>query len=781
MLNTWVNIDQPIFFIRNLTLSDGGRLFNTGNELVVSDTILIDGPLPGIGVNATMNVSITGSGSGITTRFLTVQNAGVLDLNGGILEVEESCSLDEDSLITGAGVLTMTWNSFLTMDSVVTGCIRPEAGGQITIDKTSSVSLDLDGAGAMDGSTYIDLTNPGAELFIQGSLADNFTGFVEIGNDSLLFFGRNDFDGQIDMVAAPGMEAKLSGWINHASIGQIDFMPGALLRVLTGDGRVNADTIFHLGATTFVATGASLRLLQGTYRFQVGSSFTVDGTLHFGGAEAHFSNPIIQGSGNIHLGSLTAYIDDSTTFNVSGFCNWTARTYSSLGQTLVINATKITDGDPKLDGFGNAADLGGDLEINTPDSWLLRGRISFVDLDPDSDLDFRLSGAPLVIAGSGVLDVENNVLRIDVPIQMEPDAILSPISAGTVFTEQPVTMLGGSIKGEYSFISETWLGTYLQNANLTVAGPSDIKVFDYRWNGNGPGPTYPQITIQSGGSLDIAAWSLVPRKGLTLVRGPLSVTDTADDAWELTGQLDLHSTSLSGSEMVVTDTGKLNIRLGVSTISTITAPLRIEEPASMEAKFGTTVQLISTTTLSSTLGGSRIWGAGTVRQFGDLVVDNVGASAFSRIDVDFYDWDGNEGGLTHVMANSRLAIDVEQIDLNNPLFDGYDGDIVLESGADLSVTTSNADWKMQGTMTMHGGCTITGDPMSVGGRLEGSGRFFFTDLNNAGVVAPGNSAPGSPFGEITVSFAAYEQFPGGTLEIEIGGTTPWSEHDLISG
>jgi hypothetical protein len=53
------------------------------------------------------------------------------------------------------------------------------------------------------------------------------------------------------------------------------------------------------------------------------------------------------------------------------------------------------------------------------------------------------------------------------------------------------------------------------------------------------------------------------------------------------------------------------------------------------------------------------------------------------------------------------------------------------------------------------------------------GLRILGDVVNAGTVAPGNSP------DITTIIGDYVQLPGSTLEIEVGGLTPGTEHDML--
>jgi hypothetical protein len=96
------------------------------------------------------------------------------------------------------------------------------------------------------------------------------------------------------------------------------------------------------------------------------------------------------------------------------------------------------------------------------------------------------------------------------------------------------------------------------------------------------------------------------------------------------------------------------------------------------------------------------------------------------------------------------------------------GKIEIESGQMYLYKFSNAG----GTVTLNGG-TFAGTPLNLqGGTLKGVGTVS-GGLINGGSIAPGTS-PG-----IITDTTTYTQYPTGTLNIEIGGLTPVTQHDQL--
>ena len=97
--------------------------------------------------------------------------------------------------------------------------------------------------------------------------------------------------------------------------------------------------------------------------------------------------------------------------------------------------------------------------------------------------------------------------------------------------------------------------------------------------------------------------------------------------------------------------------------------------------------------------------------------------------------------------------------------------VYIENGS--TVTVTNTATVSFGEIILRGGEYII-DTFTVasGETFSGTGTLQ-TDLTNSGTVSPGNSP-----GTITVS-GGYTQESSGTLAIELGGTTPDTEHDQL--
>jgi len=102
------------------------------------------------------------------------------------------------------------------------------------------------------------------------------------------------------------------------------------------------------------------------------------------------------------------------------------------------------------------------------------------------------------------------------------------------------------------------------------------------------------------------------------------------------------------------------------------------------------------------------------------------------------------------------------------------GTVVIDAG--MTLTRTGDFTQTAGTTTVNGALTMlsNGDVDLQGGALNGTGSISGDVANSGGSVAPGLSA-----GMLSIT-GDYTQTAGGSLDVEIGGFTPGTEHDLLA-
>jgi|GEM_PF-6620039 len=106
---------------------------------------------------------------------------------------------------------------------------------------------------------------------------------------------------------------------------------------------------------------------------------------------------------------------------------------------------------------------------------------------------------------------------------------------------------------------------------------------------------------------------------------------------------------------------------------------------------------------------------------------------------------------------------------------------LIASGSGSSIGTSGGIANNGGEITVIDGGVVSAGPSTLsnnGGMVGGTGTVQSAMFINEGVVSPGNS-PGILVSENPTGTHIFEQLPGGTLEIEIGGRIPGVTHDVL--
>ena len=106
--------------------------------------------------------------------------------------------------------------------------------------------------------------------------------------------------------------------------------------------------------------------------------------------------------------------------------------------------------------------------------------------------------------------------------------------------------------------------------------------------------------------------------------------------------------------------------------------------------------------------------------------------------------------------------------------------IVGFSGINLGMLRFEGGYtQISGTTRVVGGTLSSTTPLAIqGGRLEGQATVA-ADVMSSGTVAPGIAGPAEPLAVLTIT-GTYAQRADGTLEIEIGGSTPGDQHDQLA-
>lgn len=264
-----VSLTRSVGTLAGLTLENGARVYTRGYSLSVgangANTFLF-----GTGTTGSNTRIVVEPGSflgfDLYAFFLSLHQGAELRMQGGGAVVSFGLNISPSSLISGHGTV-------LALDSAtrfdVAGAIRP-SGGDLTIVAPASGILDLDGniGGVEHGR--IEVVADG-DLFVEGALADPFSGVIEIANRNTV-----EFDTALEI---DGALRFTSGIANHLVAPRIGFGMGAEVRVDQAIGWIDAASDWRQGASIEVVQATDELHLVGASSFGATTEFAGRGLL----------------------------------------------------------------------------------------------------------------------------------------------------------------------------------------------------------------------------------------------------------------------------------------------------------------------------------------------------------------------------------------------------------------------------------------------------------------------------------------------------------------------
>jgi hypothetical protein len=341
--------------LAGLAISANADLFTNGNQLTVVN-IAGDAAANVVGIGSTGQntelfvTPVGGITAGFTADNMNLVNGGELDLtNGGITHIRDRLDVDAISIITGDGTIVFT-DSFNVAGRRLDlrGTIRPDTNDTITLVAESG-SIDLDGF--EDNDNFVDLTNSGSGLVVDGPLHDSFTGTMEFGTRAT-FTSTHDWEVGLAGGANGPSLIRVDAGAGDATIAgsEVTFGVDAHVAVVSGLFRVEADSRFQSNADIFVAGGAEMKIgIQTGSSIITGGSWTGDGAV------------------NLDAGINTIAADTTVnmpngTFDIDG--NTTSDTVV-INQTLLLNVASLDDEDfDGIDGTTQINGAAGQLNVN---------------------------------------------------------------------------------------------------------------------------------------------------------------------------------------------------------------------------------------------------------------------------------------------------------------------------------------------------------------------------------------------------------------------------------
>ena len=275
-----VFLNYTVDVLDGLTLDGGATLHTNGFGLNVSasgaQTFIWGTGAPGINTSLFVN---SGAPLGLDALFyfLSIHNGATIRMFGGSLFALFGINISSSSEIFGHGSLVIP-ASATGFD--IAGTVRPD-GGTLFINSFAPGALDLDGNIAANEPALLDITSD--DLVIVGTLADPFSGTIDIGNGNFIDFDSDiEIDGDVNVV---------SGILNRLVAPRIDFRSGGLVRVNAAWGQIQAET--HWDPGTFI----NLAHPNGVLFFEDDATFEAPVTVLGSGDLVNFAGDMTLGDG----------------------------------------------------------------------------------------------------------------------------------------------------------------------------------------------------------------------------------------------------------------------------------------------------------------------------------------------------------------------------------------------------------------------------------------------------------------------------------------------------
>ncbi|MGI9428667.1 MAG: beta strand repeat-containing protein, partial [Bythopirellula sp.] len=761
-----------------------------GSSFVTYDAVLGIVPLDTQTEYATAIVSGTTSDDNVNST------GAINDINAAT--TLNALRIDTGGSLAGSGTLTLTSGSVLA--SGVNGGIGVTSlelansesiiwtNEDLTISSAINASDSLTKAGdaqlVVSGATSI----PGETLVLGGSLVANGTTFT---SSSLSLQGEGS-----EFIAESGT----------TTIGEISISRGAQLALTTDQ------TLTVSGATTVNGDGV-LRIDGGTLHTDVLNN--VDGRIFFVSGLLDITGSSFEVGAAGPLGS-TLILDSAKSVNVSGTTSIAAGTISLNGGTLISDQLVLDGLGATLSATSGTLDVNNMLLSNGAAPTFAAGENVAINQDVviDSTSTLTLNGGSLAAAQlvnnggtfdftAGTLQLTGSGLTISAGeplgdnVTLDDGKNLDVSGTTTIGPGGTLTLANGSFN----------------TAELIVRGPNSNLAL------NGISPTVGDFTLTNGATQVLtAAQSLVvsgtthiqPGSVFSLTGGALTTGDLLVDGaldfqagtLELTAQgFTVGPDGLFGSILVLASGQHLKTSQDVAVDAT--GMLHLQDNSSVETAVLTNQGIVELNGLTANLESTSFVNQGVLRGTGRVLAD-LDNHVLGDVRVQL-----NERlllqGVTHTNAGRIEVIggEIEFIGaLTNAAGTGeivardatlrFSGGLTNSGSMNLSFGTSDVfgDITNANTIIVSGGSSLTFYDQFVNDgehrTSDGSTSVFFGSVTGAGTFTgtgttafegdfqPGNIAAG-------ISFSGDVGFgPAASREIEMGGTAPGTEFDMLA-
>ncbi len=464
--NPVVTMIGGMCYADNLAMINGGQLYTQGERLWVADDLRLTRTS---GSMVQLWITPSGSAYDVDCNTFRLQDGAYLEMQGGILSVDNVMTVDADSVVRGHGTITFGGPDTEVLD--LSGDLLV-SGGDLTIESTQDKEVDLDGA---SGENTIGISS-GRTLRVDAYVGDAVGSTINIQPGAQMQWTRAwTSNGSIHLT---------SDSLNHAELSGTGLTVQGRLSASGSTCWVQTPITFAPSADVDVPAGGTLCLYQDT---------VYNGGSYSGGG-------VIQQDGDVSVVGDTSILTD--VFDWDGVYNTTVMTVEA-GCRLAIESDQIETSYPGDEGYDGRSNVYGTLAVNCDDRWDLDGEVHLYGGTLESTTIGGSTQGDVDIFG--LLRGESGTSAVDAHVRVRTSADVSVATGATLRMGAPgktVWYYGPTIAGG---------GMLVQAGDAKVYNFTEINTGIYDWDGDESAVTL--VTYNARLTINADAIDTLPKAG----------------------------------------------------------------------------------------------------------------------------------------------------------------------------------------------------------------------------------------------------------------------------
>ena len=720
----------------------------TGSVTVASDFYTLGGTLTAQAVNGVATFSgLTEITPGVSD-YLYVSSDGLSSIYSNVFTITEPTAQVETWTGGGDG---KSWND-------------PNNWSSDTIPgSTDTVVINA-------ASATINLTTPITVLSVSSLAGLDITGGLTVTS------GQSSVSGTLTLASGAGLTATGS----------------ATTLQVAGATTINGGDVYALSGATISLPGVTT-IDQGYSEVEASGD----------GSEMNLGNLQTIGSGSVVslLAKSGGQIDMPSLSTIAGVVNATAEYQGSSISVPVLTSFNAVGNDANYEYNGAIIDVSAGGQIIDPEL------VTAVNIEIEMDANSSLDTAQITDIAGSYLDITGG--SPDFASVTTADGATLDIAGGAILSLPMVTT--------YTVTNDNGTSLYVSGSGSEISLPG-LETLD---GGGGYGTLYGlYVTAASGGSIDLPALSAITGavdlsasgNGSSISMPVLTSFVGSSNSYTTPTLTDNNGGQVTVPELVTAD--DININLGSSTslstaqltdISNSTLNLDGVAPnfgsvtnangASFDLSGGAVLSLplVATYSAGSSDSGEQwqVSGSGTLLSLPSLNTLNgnvaINTGPFGGGPEGFFDLTASAGGVVQLPLVTAMTTGSYTVTATGagsavelPLLTtlaGTNGPSALDTAAGGEISTAAALNLTTTDVTIGPAGMIESDDLlfEAGSTLAGTGTLVASVMNNGGTVSPGGNGTA---GTLTIQ-GNYSQAAGGSLQVDIGGTTAGAGYDQL--